>query len=64
VAEGIKARLVQSGIPVHLETPFTSVSLPEAYMGTYTGHVSLWVPEILHDEAVLVVERDHQGEPP
>jgi len=64
VAEGIKARLEQSRIPVHLETPFTSFGLPEAYMGTYIGDVSLWVPEVLHDEAVLIVERDHQGEPP
>ncbi|WP_299433769.1 hypothetical protein [uncultured Meiothermus sp.] len=62
VAEGIKARLEQSRIPVHLETPFTSFGLPEAYMGTYIGDVSLWVPEILHREADLIVERDHQGE--
>ncbi len=63
IAEGIRARLEQSRIPVYLETPFTSFGLPEAYMGTYTGDVSLWVPEVLHEEAVLIMERDHQGEP-
>lgn len=63
IAEGIKARLEQSRIPVYLETPFTSFGLPEAYMGTYIGDVSLWVPQVLHEEAMLIVERDHQGEP-
>lgn len=63
IAEGIKARLEQRRIPVYLETPFTSLGLPEAYMGTYTGDVSLWVPETLCEEAMLIVERDHQGEP-
>ncbi|WP_337868126.1 hypothetical protein [Meiothermus sp.] len=63
IAEGIKARLEQSRIPVHLETPFTSFGLPEAYMGTYIGDVSLWVPELLYDEAMLIIERGHQGEP-
>jgi hypothetical protein len=63
VAEGLKARLEQRRIPVHLETPFTSFGLPEAYLGTYTGDVGLWVPEVLYEEAVLIVERDHQGEP-
>lgn len=62
IAEGIKARLEQSRIPVHLETPFTSFGLPEAYIGTYIGDVSLWVPEVLYDQAVMIVERDHQGE--
>jgi len=64
VAEGIRARLEQSRIPVHLETPFTSLGLPEAYIGTYTGHVSLWVPEALYDQALLIIERDQQGEAP
>ncbi|GIW29012.1 MAG: hypothetical protein KatS3mg070_2429 [Meiothermus sp.] len=59
IAEGIKTRLEQSRIPVYLETPF---SLPEAYLGTYTGDVSLWVPEALYHEATLILERDHQGE--
>nr|WP_297853513.1 hypothetical protein [Meiothermus sp.] len=63
IAEGIRARLEQSRIPVYLETPFTSFGLPEAYLGTYTGDVSLWVPEVLYQEAMLIVERDHQGEP-
>ncbi len=62
VAEGIKARLQERRIPVHLETPFTSFGLPEAYMGTYNGDVSLWVPEALYEEALLIAERD-QGEP-
>jgi len=62
IADSIKARLQERRIPVHLETPFTSFGLPEAYIGTYTGDVSLWVPEALYDEAVLIVERDHQGE--
>ncbi len=59
VAEGMRAHLEARRIPVHLETPF---SLPEAYMGTYTGDVSLWVPEALYHEATLILERDHQGE--
>lgn len=63
IAEGIRARLEQGRIPVYLETPFTSFGLPEAYMGTYIGDVSLWVPQALHEEAVLIMERDHQGEP-
>jgi hypothetical protein len=62
IAEGIRVRLEQSRIPVHLETPFTGFGLPEAYVGTYTGDVSLWVPEVLYDEAVLIIECDHQGE--
>lgn len=58
IAEAIKARLEQRRIPVYLETPFTRFGLPEAYLGTYTGDVGLWVPEILYEEAVLIVERD------
>ncbi|MCS7069068.1 MAG: hypothetical protein N2Z75_04465 [Meiothermus sp.] len=63
VAEGIRARLEERRIPVYLETPFTGLGLPEAYLGTYTGDVSLWVPEALCTEAMLIIERDHQGEP-
>ncbi len=59
IADGVRAHLEARRIPVHLETPF---SLPEAYMGTYTGDVSLWVPEALYHEATLILERDHQGE--
>lgn len=55
VAEGVRQRLEALKVPVHLETPFT---LPEAYLGTYTGMVSLWVPQSLYLEAVLIVERD------
>ena len=62
IAEGIRAYLEARKIPVHLETPYTSFGLPEAYMGTYTGDVSLWVPEALYVQAVMVVERDQQGE--
>ncbi|WP_245575194.1 hypothetical protein [Meiothermus rufus] len=62
VAEGIKTRLQERRIPVHLETPFTHLGLPEAYLGTYTGDVSLWVPETLYEEAILIAARD-QGEP-
>jgi len=64
IAEGIRVRLEQSRIPVHLETPFTSFGLPEAYMGTYAGDVSLWVPEALYDQALLIIERDQLGEAP
>ncbi|GIW33390.1 hypothetical protein [Meiothermus sp.] len=63
IAEGIRVQLEQRRIPVYLETPFTSFGLPEAYLGTYTGDVGLWVPKVLHEDAVLIVERDHQGEP-
>ncbi|KIQ53836.1 hypothetical protein SY28_11835 [Meiothermus taiwanensis] len=59
IADGVRAHLEARRIPVHLETPF---SLPEAYLGTYTGNVSLWVPEALYHEATLILERDHQGE--
>ncbi|RDI96477.1 hypothetical protein DV704_01255 [Meiothermus sp. QL-1] len=62
VAEGIRARLEQKGIPVHLETPF--LGLPEAYLGVYTGQVGLWIPEAFYREAVLILERDAQGETP
>lgn len=55
VAEGIRNRLEALRVPVHLETPF---SLPESYMGTYTGMVSLWVPETLYQDAIMIVERD------
>lgn len=64
IAEGIKAYLEARKIPVHLETPFTSLGLPEAYMGTYTGDVSLWVPEAFYNQAVMVVDRNPQGELP
>ncbi len=43
IAEGLRARLMAEGIPVHLETPFQG--LPEAALGTYMGEVALWVPE-------------------
>jgi len=59
IAEGLKRRLETVRLPVHLETPF---ALPEVYMGTYTGDVALWVPETLYNDAVLILERDQQGE--
>lgn len=59
VAEGIKTRLEAVHIPVYLDTPFTQVSVGEFYMGTYTGDVSLWIPEALYQEAELIIERDH-----
>lgn len=55
VAEGVRQSLQARNIPVYLETPFT---VPEAYLGTYTGTVSLWVPQVLYSEAVWIVERD------
>ncbi len=60
IAESIRNRLEAVRVPVYLETPFSGI--PEAYIGMYIGHVSLWVPEALYHDAVLIVERDHQGE--
>lgn len=57
-AEGIRVRLEGRSIPVRLETPFTYFGLPEAYIGTYTGDVAVWIPQRLYDEAVMVLERD------
>lgn len=60
VAEGIRARLEAARIPVFLETPFTQFGMGDFYMGTYTGDVSLWVPQPLYAEAELILERDYQ----
>ncbi|PZA06386.1 MULTISPECIES: hypothetical protein [unclassified Meiothermus] len=57
-AEGIRVRLEGRKIPVFLETPFTYFGLPEAYIGTYTGDVALWIPQRLYDEALMILERD------
>lgn len=54
VAEGLRAQFRSRGIPVHLETPFEG--LPEAYLGTYMGDVSLYVPDELWEEARAVLE--------
>ncbi|WP_337845294.1 hypothetical protein [Thermus sp.] len=54
VAEGLKARLEAGGIPVLLETPFSD--LPESYLGTYMGDVTLWVPEGLLGQAEALLE--------
>lgn len=62
IAEGVKARLEAAQIPVYLDTPFTQVAMGEFYMGTYTGDVSLWVPEALYQDAELIIERDNEGE--
>ena len=63
VAEGIRVRLEAAKIPVFLETPFTQFGMGDFYMGTYTGDVSLWVPQPLYAEAEMILERDyHQGE--
>jgi hypothetical protein len=61
IAESLKARLEQLQIPVWLQTPF---SLPEVYLGAYTGDVGLWVPEVLYKDADMVIQRDSgsQGE--
>jgi len=56
VAEGLRARLLARGVPVHLETPFGD--LPEAYLGTYTGDVSLYVPEALLGVAEAVLSEE------
>jgi hypothetical protein len=60
-AEGIRIRLEGRKIPVRLETPFTYFGLPEAYIGTYTGDVALWIPRRFYDEAVMLLERDQPG---
>lgn len=62
IAEGVKARLEAAQIPVYLDTPFTQMTVGEFYMGTYTGDVSLWVPEKLYKDAELIIERDTEGE--
>ena len=56
IADGV--RLSLKDLPVHLETPFTQFGLPESYLGTYTGDVSLWVAEKYYDEAMLILERE------
>lgn len=61
IAEGLRVRLEEARVPVYLETPFTQFGLPEAYLGTYTGDVALWVPQALYHDAVLIIERDEPG---
>lgn len=59
-AEGLKAQLEASRIPVHLETPFTDAGVIEIYMGSYMGDVSLWVPAELLHQAHRLLEQDEQ----
>ncbi len=63
VADSIRARLEAAQIPVYLDTPFTQMAAGEFYLGTYTGDVSLWVPEDLYSDAEMILERDTEGEP-
>ncbi len=56
VAEGLRVRLSARGVPVHLETPFGGLS--ESYLGTYTGDVSLYVPESLLGVAEAVLSEE------
>ncbi|WP_018466701.1 hypothetical protein [Calidithermus timidus] len=60
-AEGLRAQLEASRIPVHIETPFTDAGVIEIYMGTYMGDVSLWVPAELLQQAYRLLERDEQS---